>query len=331
LGIQKPWKRRLIESRRFLRAFSPSFGIVASNGTAAMPTWWPRNGEASVSADAIYVKHDLASVRYRDSAGRMRAREVALSDGAAEKLRAQTQLASRIRRQGGGIEIFSDWNLMEVGGYACVDRTMARGTLLSEFGAQWPQRIDQVCEGLRRIHALGSAMKEFALTLPELLRDYAGGDEDVPDDCAIALQRIGTMLSQAHDQRPHLMHGDCTPRNILISADRVEFIDWEWSRVVRFPGFDILNLLWRDQMSPDDSQCFWSRQVLSERVADFRARDRFHLVHPNADWESSVLTFWAVRMARGICTARVRGSLSLWIDDVMRPSLEAAQKFLLSK
>jgi thiamine kinase-like enzyme len=122
------------------------------------------------------------------------------------------------------------------------------------------------------------------------------------------------------------MHGDCTSRNILISGDRVEFIDWEWSRVVQFPGFDILNFLWRDRMSPDDSGCLWSRPVFAERMADTQARDRFHLVHPNADWESSVLTFWAVRMARGIFTERLRGNLSNWVDQVMRPSLNAAKE-----
>jgi len=326
LGIEKPWKRRLVESRRFLRTFSPSFGIVASSGKSPLPAWWPEAGAPGAGVESIRSKYDEASIRYRTPGGILRVRQIALSKGAESKLRMQTDLAAEIQRRQARLEIFSDWRLEEKGGYVWVDRKMIDGTPLSDLPPELQARhFEAVFEELRRIHAMGPLLSGPLLSLPDVLDDFTAGV--MPRSFSQAIREIAAAHS-ARSSKPLLMHGDCTARNVVISEGRAELIDWEWSRVVDFPGFDILNFLWRDRLSPDDSGCLWTRSMIEERLADSEASRSFRLLHPDEDWKDAVISFWVVRMARGFSMMRERGGASLWIDEVMRPSIAAMREAL---
>jgi len=331
LGISKAWKQWLVEFPSFFRRFVPALGIVALTSPKSSPPVWLRNlANPAADVEQVYVKWDQASFWYRTDNGQSRIRELALSAGAAAKLRHIDAIAQALRECQETTPFFEDWNLAEEEGYLWADRRALPGTTLSELRhGDHDASLPKVCELLRRTHAAGKSVRLPALGLSALFDNYAARGRDVlKSEVTDSLQRIIGYLEKRVSGETILMHGDCTPQNVLIAEDKPSLIDWEWCRLVTFPGYDVLKLLWYEGENPNGSLHFESAESFRKHLNDAKAKALFHLVHHEVDWQLAVLTYWVVRLARELGRFSVGGLRSSWITEVIEPSVKAAAQIL---
>ncbi len=329
-GITTPWKQRVLETPACFDRCAPSLGIVGrSSQTVSDAVWMEDFKTLGCTLDKVYVKHDQASFWYRTNEGEIRIRELALARAARSKLRHIAEVVSALKTEDELAGSVRDWRLHEMDGWLWTDRRMVEGTALADLpDSTGDTHLDEVCQAIRRVHSLGDALDWPVYGLTQICEEYPSPQREVFDKYSWdQFRQVISTLDRRCGGQKLLMHGDCTPPNILIGG-HVVLIDWEWSRVVNFPGYDVLKLLWFHDEDPRCATRFWNEEILRERLDDERARRCFRLVHPTADWKTAVLMYWCVRTARELGAAADRGWEPDWIRTRLEPSLDVICRHL---
>jgi SAM-dependent methyltransferase/thiamine kinase-like enzyme len=323
LGIGKRWKKRLVESPLFYRSFAPCLGMVASPKGSDVPLWCQEFNKGFGFLNHVYVKYDQASFWYRSDDYSWRVRELSLSEEADDKLRRVARLAQFLRRLSDCPQALQQIELHGSQGFVWLDRPMVAGRLLAEMRpAEREQHWEEVFGMLRHIQGMGSHIDLRTQELAEVVADYApNAKEALPTALYDLLSRLLAKLHQHFGNRKLLMHGDCSAKNIVITARGAQLIDWEWYRVVNFPAYDILKLVWFSREDPKVPDFQRNHQVVDDYFRDDQARSCFHNVHPGEDWTTGVTVYWVLRIARSIGRFRHGGMPSDWISRMVEPVL----------
>lgn len=327
LGISKPWKQEIVETPAFFKRFVPSVGVVApaSSATGAAP--WLADLAPSRIGKA-YVKHDQASIWYQDANGRDWIRDVSLDEAAKAKLTRVSEVASCFSRTGLAGS-WADWRLHRGDRAVWLDRVLVPGLPLSVSPDRAEQAVlDRVCDALVNIQSRVCDLDWPVHGVAGMCREYLGGaGHPANAHWWEELEAAANVLEQRCCGQRRLMHGDCTPANIIL-GNQVVFIDWEWSRVVDFPGGDVLKLMWGHDENPKSATRFWDHVILEQRLADSHARNRFERVHPAQDWGNAVLAYWCLRTARQLRAVAERGWTPAWAREQIQPSMDAVSQIL---
>ncbi len=327
LGITKRWKQWIVETPSFFRRFVPTVGVVAHRDhQPRQPAWFDDWNTIGRGIEQLYVKHDQASVWYTDMNRQDRIREVALSPAAVSKLQRVAGLAEGLRQEPEMPISLADWRLEGRDGYVWADRRKVTGMTLDKLSP--PERaacLPRVWDALRRLHAASRSLNWKAEGLADLLEDLIPVEEKVGDAAAMdGLRRVASYLDKHWHGIRILMHGDCTPNNVVVAGPEIQLIDWEWSRVVNHPGYDVLKLLWYDDENPLRNPRAWSESTFRARQGEDESRRAFEVVHPGADWPMGVMTYWMVRTYRELGMFVNAGLPHDWVKRIVRPSVDAA-------
>jgi SAM-dependent methyltransferase len=320
LGITKRWKRRLLESRQVFRRVVPSLGYVATpDGCGPRP--WLEDLESPASH--VYVKYDQASVWHGKE--RWQVRDVALSMEAAAKLERMEQLAAELGDQPGCPAVLKGFRVHRSDSYTWATRSYVDGRVLDTLPP--PEReshIDGVLKRLRETHQLGAFVSGQPMALVEIFDQWApNAARDLPADLLERLRGLMGALQERCSARV-LMHGDCSVKNIVLSARGIELIDWEWCRLVDFEGYDVLKLVWHDREDPSRPE--GRSPDVDSYFEDASARQRHEQVHGDAAWERSVMTYWLLRIARSVGRHRHGGMPPGWPEQHVHPVLASLER-----
>lgn len=305
-GVVRRWKKRVVESPRFLGRFAPSLGIIAQTA-ASVPPWLEDLRLAGSSLQHIHTNtggssgNEQASIWYRTAGGALRIREVAFTEDGIRTLQRIASLRSSIPQLRATTQCLNDWRLFEHNGTCWVDRAFVGGQTLAKLPAgQRGEHMPGVCQALRQLSDIPIPQHLKPRGVRQLFDDYLGdGAGELPREMLDELRRLASQLDQTRRRRTSLMHGDCTPPNVIVdTAGATQFIDWEWSRVVTFSGFDILHLLWRGVAIPGATSPGREANYIAASLKDDDARHLFGEVHPHDSWPNSVFAFWLLRIAR---------------------------------
>jgi SAM-dependent methyltransferase len=323
-GIGKPWKRKLCESRWFLRRVVPCFALVASAKTRHIPAWLMAGG-GHLAFNHIYVKHDQASIWYEDSQKESMIREVALTDLADAK-HDKIERLSRVLSGNDKCPL----SLRECvrnasNGFTWLDRRTVIGQALSTVSL--PQRRNElpaVLNALRKLHSLAAEILVDPLSIQGAFYKIApNATRDVPAQTLAIVARLLARLSAIAPKERLLMHGDCKPANIIVTKQAAEFIDWEWAEIVNYPGYDVLKLHWAEREDPNRIDYRGNDHVVEEYLQDKDAEKSCRYVHPDAAWPTCVLMYWATRLARSIALFKDGGMPQDWVPQVIVPALRS--------
>lgn len=171
-------------------------------------------------------------------------------------------------------------------------------------GRAEPETARVVGRKLARIHAYAAARPELAadfrsqaiffdIRLEPYLLATAGRHADLAD-------RLQALVRQTQTHARTLVHGDVSPKNILVDADGPVFLDAEcavWSD----PSFDLAFCLKHLLL-----KCLWNRAAIAAYLQCFDALAVTYL--DGVDWEpAALLEQRAAQLLPGLLLARVDG------------------------
>ena len=322
LGVFKPWKQRIVERPAFFTRLAPSLAYVAHAGGGQRPPWL---ADVAASVTHVYVKHDQASVWFGDREPQVR--DVALSAGASAKLDRMDRLGRALAEHPACPAALQAFTVHRHGTQLWADRTFVPGRVLdsvpvSERTAQY----GAVQERLRQIHALGLVLPGPPMTLADVFRDWA---PNAPVQLGRWHERVTGLVRQIERgilPRSILMHGDCSAKNIVLAATGPELIDWEWSRLVNFPAYDVLKLAWHDLEDPSKPDLV--ARPVDRYLEDERACTWLERVHPGTDWKIAVLSYWTLRLGRRISRFQFGELPADVLQNEIAPTVESMERLI---
>jgi SAM-dependent methyltransferase/aminoglycoside phosphotransferase (APT) family kinase protein len=327
-GIGKPWKRKICESRWFLRHLVPCVGVVANAGARVVPPWLMNGSGTARAFNHIYVKHDQASIWYGDSGRDSVVREIALSNDAEAKHEKIARLSRALVSHAGCPVSLRKYDRNKGSGYTWVDRPVVQGEALSATShSRRRTEFPAVLAALKSLHSLAPLSAAEALSIESTFHKIApNARRDLPALVFSGIEHMLAYLNRIGAGRPILMHGDCKPANIIITESGPEFIDWEWAEVVTYPGYDVLKLHWSEQENPSRDDFKGNDYVVEEYMKDGAAEKSCLYVHPEAKWTTCVLMYWATRVARSIALFKHGGMPQDFASQVIVPAVRSLDR-----